>query len=630
MPIALPDSNGSAPTEEPPFDLETAIRVCRQAGYFEHAVWLAERYGEHQEYLRIQIEDRSDYQGSLKYLRKLGAHAAEDNLLRYGKKLLAAQPRDTTALLIDLCCGTLEREDDDEAEAQKTASNRRKSQADKSYLSYLAYAIPSSGAPDASASLPDMPASPLPTGAVPRTVVSNLRAGAASESAAANRRSGIYPQYQVPDSAPPSESDHSAQLPSPRQFFAIFVEHPDEFITFLETVASRRYGKSLGAVPTTLDAQTAPLPEPQPLRQLELDDDDTRNEQAIWNTLLELYLTHSSTPTADGASTAVQAPHSKAVLEAKALQLLRSRERIQYDETQALLVCTTAGFTAGFVLLYEQLGMYDDIVRYLIDSSAATSSDSAKVIHALRRYGEASPHLYRMVLRYLTTSSELLSRHQNDIVDILDVIDREGIMPPIAVVQILSTNGTASIGLVREYLKRQLGKEKQEIDSVRPLYKCPGRRPDPHLSSGPRPHQLVPIRERQEAQGDPGALRPERAPHLPGHPLLRVRRPTRPPRRALHVPPLVPPAVRLSLINACVLPSHAWSCRCLAENESQCPNCARTHGVIREIRKNNEQLAGRHDLFAEEVRESEDGYATVAAAFGKGLMGLAAGEERGT
>ena len=66
MPIALPDSNGSAPTEEPPFDLETAIRVCRQAGYFEHAVWLAERYGEHQEYLRIQIEDRSDYQGSLK------------------------------------------------------------------------------------------------------------------------------------------------------------------------------------------------------------------------------------------------------------------------------------------------------------------------------------------------------------------------------------------------------------------------------------------------------------------------------------------------------------------------------------------------------------------------------------
>jgi hypothetical protein len=29
------------------FDLETAISVCRQAGYFEHAVYLAEKFQEH-------------------------------------------------------------------------------------------------------------------------------------------------------------------------------------------------------------------------------------------------------------------------------------------------------------------------------------------------------------------------------------------------------------------------------------------------------------------------------------------------------------------------------------------------------------------------------------------------------
>jgi len=29
------------------FDLETAITVCRQAGYYEHAVYLAERFEEH-------------------------------------------------------------------------------------------------------------------------------------------------------------------------------------------------------------------------------------------------------------------------------------------------------------------------------------------------------------------------------------------------------------------------------------------------------------------------------------------------------------------------------------------------------------------------------------------------------
>ena len=31
--------------------------------------------------------------------------------------------------------------------------------------------------------------------------------------------------------------------------------------------------------------------------------------------------------------------------------------------------------------------------------------------------------------------------------------------------------------------------------------------------------------------------------------------------------------------------------RCLADHETECPNCARSHGVIREIRRNNERLA---------------------------------------
>lgn len=57
---------------------------------------------------------------------------------------------------------------------------------------------------------------------------------------------------------------------------------------------------------------------------------------------------------------------------------------------------------------------------------------------------------------------------------------------------------------------------------------------------------------------------------------------------------------------------------CLAENETECPNCVRTHGMIREIRRNNERLAGQHDLFLSEVREG--GFAAVATGFGRGMM----------
>ncbi|CAG8751332.1 12664_t:CDS:2, partial [Cetraspora pellucida] len=59
--------------EELKFDVETAIKVCRQAGYYEHAVYLAEKSHEHYSYLKIQIEDVKDFENALEYIRKLGS-----------------------------------------------------------------------------------------------------------------------------------------------------------------------------------------------------------------------------------------------------------------------------------------------------------------------------------------------------------------------------------------------------------------------------------------------------------------------------------------------------------------------------------------------------------------------------
>jgi hypothetical protein len=68
-------SSGSDEKDELPFDLDTAIRVCRQAGYFSHASYLAKKYERHEEYLRIQIEDAQNYSEALVYLRALGGDA---------------------------------------------------------------------------------------------------------------------------------------------------------------------------------------------------------------------------------------------------------------------------------------------------------------------------------------------------------------------------------------------------------------------------------------------------------------------------------------------------------------------------------------------------------------------------
>jgi len=60
------------------------------------------------------------------------------------------------------------------------------------------------------------------------------------------------------------------------------------------------------------------------------------------------------------------------------------------------------------------------------------------------------------------------------------------------------------------------------------------------------------------------------------------------------------------------------SCRCVAENETECPACARDHGVIREIRQNNLKLADQHEVFLSEVQDA--GFDAIASAFGRGLL----------
>lgn len=72
--------SASAGVDELPFDLDTAIRVCRQAGFFEHATYLAKKWGRHEDYLRIQIEDAEQYDDALRYLRSLGPEAVSIRL----------------------------------------------------------------------------------------------------------------------------------------------------------------------------------------------------------------------------------------------------------------------------------------------------------------------------------------------------------------------------------------------------------------------------------------------------------------------------------------------------------------------------------------------------------------------
>lgn len=53
------------------FDLETAIAMCRQGGYYEQAAYLATKHGENDMVVDILIEDSKKYAEAVEYIWRL-------------------------------------------------------------------------------------------------------------------------------------------------------------------------------------------------------------------------------------------------------------------------------------------------------------------------------------------------------------------------------------------------------------------------------------------------------------------------------------------------------------------------------------------------------------------------------
>ena len=561
-------------TGELPFDLETAIRVCRQAGYYDHAVYLAKTFNQPEEYLRIQIEDREQWADAVSYIRGLGQEAAEANMRVYGKTLLAHSPEETTDLFVDLCCGTLDRP---VSTQQETTDLKTKDAGTKtSYLSYLALNKSLTSSAVAAGK-----ANPAPTTATPdrSSTASPAPTATTAKGGSANATLTLPDQTPFEDKAyPTAVPSPSVPLPEIRQFFACYIDQPQYFVTFLETVAERKWGQ-------TSRSSSAQRTEP-PVHSQE--DSIESKEQAItWNTLVEMYLSETLS---DRTST-----EQKTISRDKALRLLQSEDdRIPLDMTQALLVCTTSSFVPGILAIYEKLGMFEDILRFWMYQSLSQTSSSTEaaeaskqVILALNHFGpEGNPELYPLVLRFLTSSPALLRKHQDDLLSVLEYIDVEKIMPPIAVVQALSKSAVASVGMVKEYLRRQITSEQEETDA------------DRSLAASYRTDLAKKEREIQEL-ADPNAP------------------------RVFQVTRCSACGGSLDLPAVHFMCRHSYHQRCLADNEASCPSCAASHGVIQEIKAANDQLAGRHDLFVQELDEADDRFESVVNAFSRGLVRVA-------
>ena len=113
------------------------------------------------------------------------------------------------------------------------------------------------------------------------------------------------------------------------------------------------------------------------------------------------------------------------------------------------------------MLVREQQGLRFDIFR-----SYTSANDTAGAIKALRKYGPEEPQLYPAALAYFTSSPRALQEAGDELDTVLRKIDEDGLMAPLQVIQTLSSNAVATMGLVKEYLRESVERERREISKV--------------------------------------------------------------------------------------------------------------------------------------------------------------------
>ena len=69
-------------------------------------------------------------------------------------------------------------------------------------------------------------------------------------------------------------------------------------------------------------------------------------------------------------------------------------------------------------------------------------------------------------LSYFTSSPQILEESGEELNAVLRKIDEDGLMAPLQVIQTLSHNAVATMGMIKKYLSETIEREKKEISNV--------------------------------------------------------------------------------------------------------------------------------------------------------------------
>ncbi|KAK3182651.1 Vacuolar protein sorting-associated protein 11 [Lecanicillium sp. MT-2017a] len=379
------------------FDLDTAISMCRQGGYYEQAAYLAKKHGETELVVDILIEDSKNYAAALEYIWHQEPAVAYPCLQKYARVLIEHCSKEATKIFVDYYTG-------------RYAPKR------------TPIPVVSSGAPTTNT---------FTSGAASAVQgLSNLFTLPYMSPASVTHTPGSTRPALTEANLPVHEDDlpppPKYTPPPPRTAFSSFIDHPDEFIVFLEAC-------------------------------LQEQDLKTPDQTDLYTTLFEMYLYKAGEK---------KGQHHREEWEAKAKKLIEG-EHVPMESSNVLLLSHLSNFKDGTVLVKEQAGLLSDIFR-----SYTAAKDTQGALKALRKYGPEEPQLYPAALAYLTSDPKILEEAgQDELATVLAKIDKDGLMAPLQVIQTLvgqsAGGGVATMGMIKPYLQETIARERRQISTNR-------------------------------------------------------------------------------------------------------------------------------------------------------------------
>jgi vacuolar protein sorting-associated protein 11 len=329
--------------------------------------------------------------------------------------------------------------------------------------------------------------------------------------------------------------------PAPRTAFSSFIDHPDEFIVFLEAC----------------------------LKEESFEDADKSD---LYTTLFEMYLHKASEKKGD----------QRDEWEQKAKRLISGRD-LPIENSNVLLLSHLSDFQDGTTLVKEQSGLLFDIFR-----SYTSAKDTRGAIKALRKYGPQEPQLYPAALAYFTSDAKVLDEAgPEELSNVLKRIEEDSLMAPLQVIQTLSSNAVATMGMIKPYLQETISRERREIASNRRQINSFRKETEQKRA------------EIAELGTKPMFFQAQRCPGCGG-------------------------AIDLPAVH--FLCKHSFHQRCLKQSgdgsETDCPVCANSNMAVRAMKRSQEERADRHDLFKDALQKGkgDERFKTVAQWFGQGVM----------